>query len=389
MKKVVFLIALFAIFVIPYAKADNTVKIHAIVFCNTDDPKIGESCENDQKRFVKEVGIIQDAIDCDVDWMNVYTGKECNKPNLDNAISGLRCEENDVIFFYYSGHGVHAKSDAVEGWLPQICLNYESYDQDKFVAVKTIQEKLSKKGARLTIILSDCCNNEASWVSNKSLVLADGKSVKSQEINAKNLKKLFFETKGVVVATSSKRGQVSLGPKEGGLFSIAFWDEMYKIEQGAGKPDWKSLLEGTQKRTLDYSNGKQEPMFQINVDGNPIIVDDNNYNNNNNNNNVNPIVIVIGEKDLQEAFTRITNRKEFSPSKRLDMIGGIVTQLFDSNAQVVIVGRNLKTRIGMPQNIDKYLQELALSKTVRGINVVTSTKNNSGKFNYLEISEIR
>lgn len=373
MKRILFIIAVIATMICPSIKADTPVKIHAIVFCNTNDPKIGESCENDQKRFVEELGIIQDALDCDVDWMNVYTGKECNKPNLEKALSNLNCNSNDVIFFYYSGHGVHAKSDVAEGWLPQMCLIYESYDQDKFVPVTDVMKALESKPARLKLIVTDCCNNEASWVSSKSLVVEDGKTAKS-DVNVKNLKKLFYESKGTVVATSSKRGQVSLGPKEGGLFSIAFWDEIYKLEQGNGNADWKSVFESTKKRTLEYSSGKQEPVFRLhgveNVDNNPHPVPD-------------PVVIVVNDKELTNALKQITN------SRRLDKVSGIVDKFFTPNAKVVILGRNLTTKIGMPMDISKYLEQLALSKTVKGINVVKKVNDNNGKYNYIEISEIR
>ena len=118
--------------------AQETVKIYPIVFCNTIDANIGVSCANDQKRFTQQLGIIETALGqgCEVDQMNYYTGNECNKPNLERAISDLHCTSNDVIFFYYSGHGIHAKADTSDDWLPQMCLTYQSYDQDKFVPVK-------------------------------------------------------------------------------------------------------------------------------------------------------------------------------------------------------------------------------------------------------------
>ena len=334
-------------------KADN-VKIHAIAFCNTDDPNIGKSCTSDQERFVYELGLIEAALKCEVDWLNVYTGKECNKPNLESAISELQCNPNDVIFFYYSGHGVHAAADPADGWLPQMCLNYQSYDQDKFVPVTYVRDKLTSKGARLCLILTDCCNNDA---------------------------ELFYESKGTVIATSSKRGEVSYGPDGGGCFSVAFWDEMYRIEQGNGSADWKSVLEATKKRTLQYTNNEQEPVYKVDVNGvapSPIPP----------NPQPDPVIIAVGEKELGDAFKRMVN-SSYSRMERLNMINGIVQKLFDSEAQVFMVGRNLTTKIGAPMHIAEYLEELALSKTVKGVNIVRADKNSAGKFNYIIVSEIR
>lgn len=380
MKKILCIIAGMALCFHAIVKADN-VKVHAIVFCNTDDEKIGKSCENDQERFVNELGTIATALGCEVDWLNVYTGKECNKPNLESAISGLRCSANDIIFFYYSGHGVHAQADPTDGWLPQMCLNYKSYDQDKFVPVTYVRDKIASKGARLSIILTDCCNNEAEWVTVKSLIASDDKATNTDAIDVERLKKLFYESRGTVIATSSKRGQVSYGPKDGGCFSAAFWDEIYRIEQGNGTADWISVIEETKKRTLRYTNGKQEPVYKIDVSGEPQPAP-------NPQPNPSPVVISVGEKELGEAFKQLVN-PSYSKNERWNLVGGIVQNLFDSNAQVIMVGRNLTTKVGAPMNIIKYLEELALSKTVKGINIVKANKNNTGKFNYIIISEIR
>ena len=380
MKKILYLTAIMVLCFQSNVKADN-VKIHAIVFCNTDDPKIGEGCQNDQERFAEELGVIETAIGSEEDWQ-VFTGKECNKPNLERAISNLNCGANDVVFFYYSGHGVHAKADPVDGWLPQMCLNYESYDQDKFVPVTYVRDQLKSKPARLSIILTDCCNNEASWVSVKSLISTQKDAPDIDKIDVVRLKKLFCESRGMVIATSSKRGQVSYGPKEGGCFSVAFWDEMYRVEQGAGNADWKSVIENTKQRTLRYTSNKQEPVYEVNVNG---------VNNNVNpgpDPNPNPVIISAGEKELGEAFKQLVNTS-YSRNERLNMVAGIIQRLFDSGAQVVMVGRDLKTNVGRPTSISKYLEELALSKRVKGINIVRTSKNSAGKFSQIVISEIR
>lgn len=377
MKRIIYAIAFIMLCSHISIKADN-VKIHAIVFCNTDDPKIGEGCQSDQERFAEELGFIETALGSEEDWQ-VFVGKECNKPNLERAISSLNCGPNDVIFFYYSGHGVHAKADPVDGWLPQMCLNYESYDQDKFVSVTYVRDKLATKSARLSIILTDCCNNEASWVSVKSLISTQKDAPDVDKIDVAKLKKLFYESRGSVIATSSKRGQVSYGPKEGGCFSVAFWDEMYKIEQGSGNADWNSLIEATKQRTLKYTNNKQEPVYKVNVNGspNPDPVP-----------NPNPVIVSAGEKELGEAFKQIVN-PSYGRNERWNMISGIVQRYFDSNAQVIMVGRDLKTNVSRPTPINKYLEELALSKKVKGINIVRTNKNSSGKFSQIVISEIR
>ena len=185
-----------------------------------------------------------------------------------------------------------------------------------------------------------------------------------------------------MIATSSKRGEVSYGPESGGCFSVAFWDEMYRIEQGGGSADWGAVLEATKKRTLQYTNNEQEPVYKVDIDGlNPNPQP-------NPQPNPSPVIIAVGEKELGEAFKQIVNLSS-SRAERLNMVNAIVRKLFDPDAQVFMVGRNLTTKIGEPMNITKYLEELALSKTVKGVNIVRANKSNTGKFNNLIVSEIR
>ena len=376
MKKLLFLIAIVAICFHGNAEAEN-VKIHAVVFCATDDEKIGEGCKSDQERLAEELGIIGTALKCEEDW-HFFVGKDCNKSNLELALSGLQCNSNDVVFFYYSGHGVHAKADPANGWLPQMCLNHEWFEQDKFVPVTYVREKLSTKGARLVVILTDCCNDEANWVSVKSIIASQEKEANTDDIDVNRLKKLFYESRGTVIATSSKRGQMSYGPKEGGCFSNAFWNEMWRVEHGEAKADWNSLINSTKERTLEYTANKQEPAFEVNVSETICNTQPNPL----------PVVISVGDRELGESFKQIIN-SSFSRTERLNMVSGIVQRFFEANAQVFMVGRNITTAIGRPTAISKYLEELALSKRVKGINIVRTRKGDSGKFNQIVISEIR
>lgn len=375
------ILVILAILAIPILSAfAQEVKVHAIVFCNTDDEKIGISCKNDQARFVEELGVIQAALGCDVDWLNVYTGSACSKKNLEDALSSLRCGSNDVVFFYYSGHGVHAQADPADGWLPQMCLKYESYDQDKFVPVTYVRDKLKGKGARLNIILTDCCNNNASWVTVKSLLMGVTTPPKTNGIDVVRLKKLFYDSKGMVIATSSKRGQYSYGPNEGGCFSISFWDEILKLEQGQGTATWNAVLDAAKHNTLDLTDGKQEPVFQINTETTSTQISEQPVNNN--------VVIISMEQDLTTAFKKLVDNS-YSRSNRLSMVESIASRLFTSDASVILLGRNLTTNVGGPTPIKKYLEELALSKTVKGLNIVKSHKSALGKYDLIYVSEIR
>lgn len=357
----------------------DPVTIYPIVFCNTLDKKIGKSCLNDKERFSTELAAIQAAIGCDdVDWSNIYTGDQCSKENLDAVISELECTNNDVIFFYYSGHGVRSSKTSDSEWLPQMCLKYEYYDEDKFASAKKVLDRLKAKNPRLIIFITDCCNNKAEWVSQKSLI-EEADDIDTQTMDVAALRKLFYDSKGTVVATSSKVGQPSIGFDRGGLFSLAFWSEMYKIEQKQAGSDisWDTLLDATIKRTLRDSQNKQTPLKDVNVVSSHITPPFN---------EPIPVVDTNNDKELKNSLMTLLD-KSISPLKREDKIQGIINKFFNPGATVTVLRRNGTVNF-RPKAAYDYLDELALSKSVKGL-IIKDCETKNGKYSNINLIEIR
>lgn len=88
-----------------------------------------------------------------------------------------------------------------------MCLTYQSYDQDKFVPVKWVRERLTSKGARLVIILTDCCNNDQDWVSAKGLIDKIEDNATIDNINISNLRKLFLRVEEQLLQQAAKEGK--------------------------------------------------------------------------------------------------------------------------------------------------------------------------------------
>ena len=220
MKKVLLLAFVTILFMIGNASAQT---VHVINFCNTLDPNIG--CEVDYSRTKQEAGLIAAYLNYGIRFYN-GEGNNCSKENLMNTLNSLKCNKNDIVLFYYSGHGTRSKQDNSE--FPQMCLKYNSaYDEDKFVPVHTVIEKLQAKGARFTLVMTDCCNNPVSGVSPKSLMSKDGGSMVDSDVVARNYRKLFLESQGMVVLTGCKKGQCSLGGKN--------WGARFNREQPRGR----------------------------------------------------------------------------------------------------------------------------------------------------------
>lgn len=355
------------------------VKIYPIVFCNTLDESIGKSCFSDKERFISEMSAIQAAIGCDdVDWSNIYEGEQCSKENLESVLEELSCTDNDVIFFYYSGHGARSTRTSDSEWMPQMCLKYQSYEEKKFASAKKVFESLKAKKPRLLIFLTDCCNDKKEWVSHKSLI-DEAEEIEVERMDVKALKELFYNSKGTVAATSSKIGQQSAGLDRGGLFSLAFWSELYRIEQNqAGKEiSWDNLLNATIQRTLRDSKNEQEPVKEVNI-VNPHV--DPPF--------VTPVNVIVTNNDseLKNALITLLDKK-VSPLSREEKIPGILRKFFTDGATVTVMGRNGNVKF-RPVLASDYLDELALSKFVKGVIIKESEKIN-GKYSNINLIEIR
>lgn len=347
--------------------------LHAIIFCNTLDEKIGTSCLVDHNLVRSEISYIADNIGYDIKYYDC-SGHDCSKEKLMSILSDLNCINDDIVFFYYTGHGVHAAADP--GSFPQMCLKYHSYDEDKFVPVKTVDELIAKKSPRFRLIVTDCCNNIADWVSAKGYITEmNGASIYKEE-DAANYKKLFLNQTGSIMVTSSKKGQVSwCTAQAGGAFTLSFWDNLYQVGIGKLTPDWNTVLNSVKKTTLSRTSNKQEPYFTCNVA----------------NSNTNPSQNGSGnstntDSSLSSILTKLLDSSS-STSVRVQYADDVYKQYFSTDAKVEVVGRNTTTTVAF-EDANVFLDRLSLSKKIRKVNVIRESKNSVGKINYLIVHEV-
>lgn len=365
-----FLLLLAPLFVT--ASSLNGQTLHAINFANTIDRNIGKSCEVDYNRFNNEVAEIATYIDYNVEFYT-YAGEDCSRENLLNTIKNMRCSSNDIIIFYYSGHGVRNPKD--ESPFPQMCLKYGAYDEAKFVAVHTVVEMLEKKNAHLTLVLTDCCNSESEMVSSKSL-LASAKGIsKYEESYAVNYRKLFLEQSGTIVATSSMIGQTSgCNVLVGGFFSYVFYENLHLAGIGKKKASWESIFSNIKSDLV----GKQEPYYTLPGQsvGNSVST---------NANNVTHVISTDGQ--VGEALKPLMNHN-LSSDYRLSIASDLLRTKFAAKAKVVTMGRNGTTVVDV-EDAKQYLDRIALSTFIREVIVLKVSRDSSGKINSMTVREIR
>lgn len=169
-----------------------------------------------------------------------------------NKINSINPGPNDVIWFYYSGHG----SNSGDGWPTFGSANIkESY----------VHEKLKSKGARLAITMYDCCNIGPT---------NSGVGVRTSGGNESSIYTwLFKNSKGSVKACSSSGGLLSYGNADvGGFFTSSFLKSIWDLNLEVSEADriWDVLADNTKRSTnaACSAHGKrpQQPQFDVEVE---------------------------------------------------------------------------------------------------------------------------
>lgn len=364
--------------------------VHKIIFAHTTDKRIGESVESDLKRANNEIDEIGSNLNYEVKNY-IYSGDECTKENLENVLSSLTVSNQDVVIFYYSGHGIHPNGALDDKW-PQMCLNKPQF-QDKFVSLRKVIETLTVKHALFTLILSDCCNSidETGVVSIKGLLKSAGDATTITERTKQNYINLFTKYSGVLSITSSKLGQMSWCTKEdGGIFSFCFFNSLYENVSGTKTASWETILKDVTKSTISESNSKQEPMgdlSQLRYIGvtPPIVV---------NLINQPPTPVTPTPNPAFSTGTELGNAistmlAETDKDKRLAQIPHILSKYFSTpKVTVLSMGRNLVTSVDY-EEAEAFIRRIALVDNIVKINIIKEYKDANGKCSFLTIHEVR
>lgn len=362
----------------------NAQKLHKIIFAATDDRNIGPSVRVDNDRASNEIDAIAGYIGYEV-VEYVYNGSRCTKQNLMSVLNGLNCSSQDIVFFYYSGHGVHPDG-AREDKFPQMCLNTNI--ESLFVPVRQVEEIIRSKGPRLRVIITDCCNNVNSSVTIKSL-MDGGKGATIVEGDvADNYRRLFVNARGKVMATSSKLEQTSGcayyqdGSDAGGIYSCFFWDVLLKYCEQTKAPTWKAIINTTKNEVSKFTKQEQIPDDALDVTGdngsvtNPGTVPPAPT--------PSPAPVNATTSDLAQALAQLLT---YDTDTRLAKISTILQNCFHGGGTVVTVGKNLKTVVDY-ETASTFLRRIATNKNILRINVIKEETDQNGR-PYVTVHEMR
>lgn len=244
MKKIVAI----TLFFMAWAAGIYAQTMHVVIVINTNEPNrsVDRTADYDNmKRF----------------WTDAaeYTGVKLSMTHLGtsqfyssnvlNTCNALNVASNDIVIFYYSGHGANDHSST---W-PIIAL------LDKTLRMSEVVKTLRTKNPKFLMVMADCCNG---YMDSNRIP-----PVQANPASAQLYKDLFLNFKGrkQILVSASMPGEYSYSSlKYGAYWGICFREAFRRATDNSNTTaDWQKLLEEGKRMGLDVSSNKQTAQFEI------------------------------------------------------------------------------------------------------------------------------
>lgn len=148
------------------SKDQSQPRMFLIAVIDSEDETIGERCKTDQYMITEAFRDYAEEIEATMIEPKIIAGEDFSKEAVNDAIDNwLKNQQpsgNDIVVFYYSGHGFRYPTDA--GNFPRMWLK-NGKDRNVQTANLRIKEdvydRIITMGAGFNMVLSDCCNSTA------------------------------------------------------------------------------------------------------------------------------------------------------------------------------------------------------------------------------------
>jgi hypothetical protein len=187
-----------------------------------------------------------------------YKGQDLTFQNTIDWIDKTETHSDDIIIFYYTGHGVRVKHMKT----PWPCFYFPALEE--IVDSNVFINHLNSKSSQFCIVLADCCNVLISPL--RSLDIYDSGKLPRRKLpdsGKKVYQQLFADTKGVIIASGATPGRRSWCTEKGSVFTTAFIMSL-RNEIKKPVPNWSHVFRKT-CALCRQSQSTQEPIFRVEV----------------------------------------------------------------------------------------------------------------------------
>lgn len=196
------------------------VCFRAIVASDTCGDRIAQSMIDDMAHMKKSLYSIAHCLHLKSD-IQILKGSECSVHLIKKALLALHANSNDIVFFYYAGHG-----NADPHHKPWPVMYPAGGSKCRGLLGASIVKYFQAHPHRLSIILLDCCNESVSPGPYASLI--NERIGINPEDNLPGLETLFLESRGLVIGCGASRGECGWCMSNGSTFTNSF---LTKVKQ--------------------------------------------------------------------------------------------------------------------------------------------------------------
>jgi hypothetical protein len=319
-----------------------------------------------------------------------------SRKSLDNILNTITFGSDDIVFFFYSGHGGRAENEKTI--FPEMVLKVPYgpiQDINQLYPLYDVYSRLKRKSPRLVIVMGDMCNSVIDGFFRNYNSTNKGATVVSKG-TCDVYKNLFLNVKGGIIASSSKPEETSgcymiqQNGKlydAGGYLTYSFIGLLqYYVTQGENI-SWGNLLNDVTSWTKEATNNRQTPVFRTELvkAESPV-----NHSSSGHSQPTTPIASndasMNQRDDLAYKLSLVCNDKV----SKLDRIHNIpiAQRLFsNSRARVQVVGCDNRTIVNTC-TIESYLNYLSIATQMDQVVVLQTTKDGTGKINSMRVHEI-
>ena len=242
-------------------------RLHLLVVADTLDKEIGTACAKDLHRTVETFSNLTSFLGIKM-LPTLICGKQYSKKNIEDAVKRLAPLPNDIVVFYYTGHGfrIPEKPGRFPNMklknFPTVRANFRDSlswarqsrkDNITFsLNIETIFNTIKAKKARFNLVISDCCNDDIFSVNAKGT--PPGKTKASGvQWSEDNIKALFLNEKPMsILVTAAVSGQRACSNDAfGSFFSYFFKTSMETYCSKLQPPTtWDVVIQSAQKQTV-------------------------------------------------------------------------------------------------------------------------------------------
>ncbi len=236
----------------------SDITTHIIIVANVNDTSIGPSAAKDKDEMLKMLNNLAGIMKVNTNPI-IISGSNYGKPALVNELAKFKPNKQDIVIFYYSGHGFR-KSNTPLANLPKDAIfphldlraNYKQDYMKESLGIDSVYRTILAKGARFNLVIGDCCNAAVGATNTVSPPPGVPRGPELQK-NMRNIETLFLSnTPTSILATAANVQELASSNNSfGGFFTYFFRAALnaYLSPLQPNTPTWEALLRDAQTET--------------------------------------------------------------------------------------------------------------------------------------------